>query len=73
MPKVSTNMLWIASGDRSYTSGVYKIYACVMGWQVYRWGKRPKRLGQRELMSQAMALAQADAEYIIDESLKVQW
>jgi hypothetical protein len=53
-------MIWHADEKHSYKSGIYRIYATTRGWDCYRWGEKPKRLGQVELMSQAMELAEKD-------------
>lgn len=57
---MTARMIWIASGDQSYTCGHYGIHWTTFGYETWITGK--KCLGRQLSISQAMQLAEDDRQ-----------
>jgi hypothetical protein len=55
------NGVWKAINENTYQWGDYKLFRSIHGWTVWCWGDHNRRVGNADLMSQAMELARQDA------------
>lgn len=56
------HMVFTAFDESSYRCGDYRICWTVMGYGVWRYGDKPKRLARDKTISEAIAICEADRE-----------